>query len=158
IADMIGPGILGEWVAPGERNVSDPTEYLKVDGNRVKPRNGRLSFRFAEAMEEITYLDHVRLLAVDHPSDVAIYPNEYFASQPPFPEFKVITSRNARPPLEARDDRGRNVLAELLHRDRRYADGFESLAFAGFTEPHYLELNLGEIRAGNPVRLLMHGF
>jgi hypothetical protein len=67
ISDIIGPGILGEWVSPGERNTSDPTEYLKVDGNLVKPRNGRLSFKFAEAMEEITYLDQVRLVAIDHP-------------------------------------------------------------------------------------------
>ena len=67
IADMIGPGIVGHWVAPGERNIPDPTEYLKVDGSRIKPRNGRISFRFAEVMEELTYLDHVRLIAVDHP-------------------------------------------------------------------------------------------
>jgi hypothetical protein len=85
------------WVQ-GERNIPDPTEYLKVDGSRVKPRNGKLSFRIAEVMEEVTYLDHVRLLAVDHPSDTVVNPNEYFASLPPFPEFKVITTRNARPP------------------------------------------------------------
>jgi len=30
-----------------------------------------------------------RLLAVDHPDDVDVYPNEYFASNPPYPEFKV---------------------------------------------------------------------
>ena len=114
IADMIGPGIVGHWVAPGERNIPDPTEYLKIDGSRVKPRNGRLSFRFAEVMEELTYLDHVRLLAVDHPSDVTVHPNEYFASQPPFPVFKVIESRNARLPAAARDDAGRDVLTDAV--------------------------------------------
>jgi len=158
ISDMIGPGILGEWVAPGERNISDPNEYLKVEGSVVKPKNGRLSFRFAEVMEEITYLDHVRLLAVDHPSDTAVYPNEYFASQPPFPEFQVISSRDGRPPFHARDDRGRNVLPELLQRDRRYVSDFDALPFTGFTKLHYLELDLGEIREGEPLRLLMHGF
>ncbi|HYU23128.1 MAG TPA: FG-GAP-like repeat-containing protein, partial [Candidatus Dormibacteraeota bacterium] len=30
IADMIGPGVVGHWVAPGERDVPDPDEYLKV--------------------------------------------------------------------------------------------------------------------------------
>src|SRR4029077_19499923 len=29
IADMIGPGVVGHWVAPGERDVPDPDEYLK---------------------------------------------------------------------------------------------------------------------------------
>ena len=158
IADMIGPGIVGHWVAPGERNIPDPTEYLKVDGSRVKPRNGRLSFRFAEVMEELTYLDHVRLLAVDHPSDVAVHPNEYFASQPPFPAFKVIESRNARPPAAARDEAGRDVLPMLLNRDRRYVTGFDPIQFGGFAKLHYLELDLGTIHAGGPLRLLMQGF
>ena len=158
ISDIIGPGILGEWVSPSERNISDPTEYLKVDGNLVKPKNGRLSFRFAEAMEEITYLDQVRLLAIDHPTDVVVHPNEYFASQPPFPEFKVVVSRNARPPLAARDDHGRNVLPELLKRDRRYVAGFDSLPFHGFTKMHYLELDLGKIETRDSLRLVMHGF
>jgi cytochrome c-type biogenesis protein CcmH/NrfG len=158
IADMIGPGIVGHWVAPGERNIPDPTEYLKVDGSRVKPRNGRLSFRFAEVMEELTYLDQVRLLAVDHPSDVTVHPNEYFASQPPFPEFKVIESRNARPPAAARDDAGHDVLPVLLHRDRRHVTGFDPMQFAGFAKLHYLELDLGAIHPGGPLRLLMQGF
>ncbi len=30
IADMIGPGVVGHWVAPGERDVPDSDEYLKV--------------------------------------------------------------------------------------------------------------------------------
>jgi len=158
IADMIGPGIVGHWVAPGERNVPDPTEYLKIDGSRVKLRDGRLSLRFAEVMEELTYLDHVRLLAVDHPSDVTVHPNEYFASQPPFPAFKVIESRQARLPAAARDDRGRDVLPMLVEKDRRYVTGFDATQFGGFAELHFLELDLGAPHAGGPLRLLMQGF
>lgn len=158
IADMIGPGIVGHWEGPGRRNTSDPTEYMKVDGSRVTPRNGKLSFRFAEVMEELTYLDHVRLLAADHPRDAAVYPNEYFASQPPFPEFKVIASRNARPPAAARDGRGRDVLPMLLNSDRRYVEGFDPIQFGGFAKMHYLELDLGRIDANRPLRLIMRGF
>jgi hypothetical protein len=158
LSDIIGPGVVGEWVGPGERNIPDPTEYLKVDGSRVKPRNGKLSFRIAEVMEEVTYLDHVRLLAVDHPSDTVVNPNEYFASQPPFPEFKVVTTRNARPPRAARDDAGRDVLPLLLNRDRQYVTGFASLPYIGYAKMHYLELDPGPIDANSPLRLIMHGF
>jgi hypothetical protein len=87
-----------------------------------------------------------------------VNPNEYFAIQPPFPEFKVVVSRNARPPLAARDDHGRNVLPELLKRDRSYVAGFDSLPFHGFTKMHYLELDLGKIETSNSLRLVMHGF
>jgi tetratricopeptide (TPR) repeat protein len=158
VSDIIGPGIVGEWIAPGERNIPDPTEYLKIDGALVKPKSGRMSFRFAEVMEELTYLDHVRLLAIDHPSDVIVNPNEYFASAPPFPEFKVVTTRNARTPRAASDDRGRDVLPLLLHRDRKYVAGFESLPYVGYAKMHYLELDLGAVDSRAPLRLIMHGF
>jgi hypothetical protein len=158
ISDMIGPGIVGHWVGPGETNTPDPTEYLRIDGRHVKLRNGRLSFRFAEVMEELVYLDQVRLTAIDHPADVDVYPNEHFASAPPFPEFKIIASRNARPPRSAHDGEGRNVLPELLDRDRRYVTGFASIQFPGFSKMHYLELELPDTYTAGPLRLLMHGF
>ncbi|PYS21886.1 MAG: hypothetical protein DMG11_27380, partial [Acidobacteria bacterium] len=158
ISDMIGPGIVGHWVAPGETNVPDPTEYLRIEGRHVQPRNGRLSFRFAEVMEELVYLDHVRLAAIDHPADVDVYPNEYFASAPPFPEFRIIASRNARPPRSARDGEGRDVLPQLLWRDRRYVTAFDPIQFPGFSKMHYLELGLPETYMAGPLRLLMHGF
>lgn len=158
VTDAIGAGILGHWVAPGQRNVSDPTEYIRVRGAMVQPRDGMLSFRLAEPMEEIVYLDQVRLLAVDHPAGVEVYPHEYFAAAPPFPEFEVIAAPNARPPAGAWDDRGRDVLDRLRAIDRRYVDGFEEAPFRGFADMHSLELELGDIDTRGPVRLLMHGF
>src|SRR5205823_4145473 len=79
IADMIGPGVVGHWIAPGERDVPDPTEYLKVSGKSLQPRDGKLSFRFLEPMEETVYLDQVKLLAIDHPPRFNVFPNERFA-------------------------------------------------------------------------------
>jgi tetratricopeptide (TPR) repeat protein len=160
ISDMIGSAVVGHWVGPDERNVPDPTEYLKVSGSLIKARNRRLSFRFMEPMEEVVYLDQVRLLAVDHPADYDVYPNEYFASNPPFPEFKVIAAKesNVRLPAGAWDEHGRNVLPHLLHRDHDYVTGFKLLNYSGYTEPHSLELDLGEPYEGGTLRLLMHGF
>lgn len=158
ITDAIGAGIAGHWVAPGQRNVSDPTEYIRVDGDIVRARDGRLSFRLSEPMEELVYLDQVRLFALDHPADAEVYPNEYFASGPPFPSFEIIASRDAHPPLGAWDEDGVDVLPSLLEQDRLYVTGFESLPFHGLAETHSLELDLGPIEGTKPVRLLMRGF
>jgi Tfp pilus assembly protein PilF len=158
LADMIGPGIVGHWIAPGQHDVPDPDEYLKVNGSQVALRDGRISFRMVEPMEELDYLDRVRLLAVDHPADVEVYPNEYFASNPPFPEFKVIASRAAHPPAGAWDDRGRDVLPLLLERDRKYVMDFAPAPYQGFAAMHTLTLDLGEWDASRPLRLLMDGF
>jgi hypothetical protein len=193
IADAIGPGIVGHWVAPGQRNVSDPTEYLRIPGASLRPRPGpggapRLSVRFLEPMEELVYLDQLRLLAVDHPAGADVHPNErFYASGPPFPDGRVIATRpaasparpGARWPAAARDHRGRDVLPLLTHRDRRYVTGFADLPYKGFAEMHWIELDLGDsvapashrffskaALAGEPqptgetpaLRLLLHGY
>ncbi|HEX3121293.1 MAG TPA: FG-GAP-like repeat-containing protein, partial [Candidatus Acidoferrum sp.] len=127
IADMIGPGVVGHWVAPNERDVPDPDEYLKVAANSLKPnKNGLLSFRFMEPMEETVYLDQVRLLAIDHPSNYNVFPNERFANNPPFPEFKVIatSASTSHAPAGAWDDKGRDVLPLLAKHDRKYVTQF----------------------------------
>jgi tetratricopeptide (TPR) repeat protein len=158
IADMIGPGVVGHWVAPGERDVPDPDEYLKVPAKSVQPKNGLLSFRFMEPMEETVYLDHVRLVAVDHPPNIEVNPNERFVSAPPFPEFRVIATQNARLATAASNDRGRDVLSLLAKRDRKYVTDFEDLPFAGFAKLHWIELDLGEWNPQKPLRLLLDGY
>src|SRR5690242_230414 len=158
IADMIGPGVVGHWIAPNERDVPDPNEYLKVAAKSARPRDGILSFRFLEPMEETVYLDQVRLLAVDHPASYDVYPNERFVSAPPFPEFRVIPSRDARPPLGAWDDRGRDVLSLLSERDRKYVTDFPGLPFTGFAKLHWVELDLGQWDSAKPLRLIIDGY
>ena len=116
---------------------------------------GTLSFRFMEPLEEAVYLDQVRLLAVDHPAGVDVYPNEYFASNPPYPEFKVVASRNAQPPAGAWDEHGHNLLPDLLA--HRYVGDFGHTQFQGFAQPHTLTLDLGETYSGGPLWLLLHG-
>ncbi len=158
IADMIGPGVVGHWVAPGERDVPDPDEYLKVPARSVKARNGLLSLRFMEPMEETVYLDQVRLMAIDHPAAYEVFPNERFVSAPPFPEFQVIASRDAHTPIGAWDDRGNDVLALISQRDRKYVTSFEDLPFAGFAKLHWIELDLGAWDAQKPLRLIIDGY
>jgi Flp pilus assembly protein TadD len=158
IADMIGPGVVGHWVAPGERDVPDPTEYLKVPAKSAQPRDGMLSFRFLEPMEETVYLDQVELLAIDHPASYDVYPNERFAATPPFPEFGVVPTRNARAPLAAWDERGHDVQQLLAKRDRKYVAGFDELPFVGFARLHWVELDLGEWNPRLPLRLILDGY
>ena len=157
VADMLGAGVVGHWVGPGQRDVPRPVEYIKIDHNAIHEKDGKLSFRFMEPLEEAVYLDQTRLLAVDHPADLDVYPNEYFASNPPYPPFKVVVSKSkdARPPAGALDEHGHNVLPDLLA--RRYFGDFALTQFQGFANPHSLVLDLGEAYRGGPLWLLLHG-
>jgi hypothetical protein len=158
LADMIGPGIVGHWIAPNQHNTPDPEEYFKVAGSQVEAKDGLLQFRMVEPMEELDYLDQARLIAVDHPSDVEVYPNERFATNPPFPQFKVIASFEAHPLLGAWDDRGHNLLPLLVERDHKYVTGFADAPYAGFAAMHTIELDIGPWDPSRPLRLLMDGF
>jgi Tfp pilus assembly protein PilF len=164
IGDMLGAGVVGHWAGTSHetvstvvRNIARPTESIKLDRSSLREKDGKLSFRFMEPLEESVYLDQVKLLAVDHPAAVDVYPNEYFASNPPYPPFKVVfsNSNDARPPAGAWDEHDHNVLPDLLA--HRYFGDFKVLPFMGFTEPHSLELDLGEAYRGGPLWLLMHG-
>jgi|HubBroStandDraft_6_1064221.scaffolds.fasta_scaffold00024_58 tetratricopeptide (TPR) repeat protein len=155
VADMLGAGVVGHWVGPGQRDVPRPVEYIKIDRNAIREKDGKLSFRFMEPLEEAVYLDQVRVLAVDHPADLDVYPNEYFASNPPYPPFKVVISRDARPPAGAWDEHGHNVLPDLLA--HRYVGDFALTQFQGFAQTHSLVLDLGEAYRGGPLWLLLHG-
>jgi len=155
VGDMLGAGVVGHWVGPGQRDLPRPVEYIKIDRNSIREKNGKLSFRFMEPLEEAVYLDQVRVLAVDHPADLEVYPNEYFASNPPYPPFKVVVSRDARPPAGAWDEHGHNVLPDLLA--RRYFGDFALTQFQGFARPHSLILDLDEAYRGGPLWLLLHG-
>ncbi|MGA9528332.1 MAG: FG-GAP-like repeat-containing protein [Terriglobales bacterium] len=170
VGDMLGAGVIGHWISSGktaagngsigpvvERNIPRPTEAIKIDRNALIEKGGKLSFRFMEPLEESVYLDEAKLLAVDHPKDLDVYPNEYFASNPPYPPFKVVFSdvNDAHPPAAAWDEHGHNVLPDLLA--HRYFGDFKVLPFLGFAEPHSLELDLGAPYDGGPLWLLMHG-
>jgi tetratricopeptide (TPR) repeat protein len=157
VADMLGAGVVGHWIGPGQRDVPRPVEYIEIDRNAIREKEGKFSFRFMEPLEEAVYLDQVRVLAVDHPADVDVYPNEYFASNPPYPEFKVVVSNRAdtRPPAGAWDEHGHNVLPDLLA--HRYFGDFALTQFQGFARPHSLTLDLGEPYHGGPLWLLLHG-
>jgi tetratricopeptide (TPR) repeat protein len=155
VGDMLGAGVVGHWIGPNQRDIPRPTEYIKVPRDSVREKDGKLSFRFMEPLEEAVYLDQVKLLAVDHPGTVDVFPNEYFASNPPHTPFKIVYSRDARPPVAARDEHGHDVLPDLLA--HRYFGDFDVTKFQGFTKPHSLELDLGEAYRGGPLWLLMHG-
>ncbi len=159
VSDVIGAGVVGHWMSPTAYNRPDSNEWTKVDGALLRPRNGLLSLRFGEPMEEINYVDQLRLVAIDHPADTEAYPDEKFLSEPPFASGKpVLASGQARLPAAATDDRGRDALPALRERDHRYLRDFTNLSYAGFANPHTLTLDLGPLDHRNPVRLFLSGY
>ena len=158
ITDVIGAAVVGHWFTPARRNTPNPGEWIKIDGANVEPVNGKVSLRFMEPMEEVNYIDQLRLLAVDHPDNIEVNPDERFLDDPPFASGRVVSSAGARPPAAAWDGEGRDVLALLSRRDRLFASGFTPLPYDGFANLHSLTLDLGAVAPNAPLRLLMTGY
>ncbi|MGP8252494.1 MAG: FG-GAP-like repeat-containing protein [Terracidiphilus sp.] len=158
VTDVIGAAVVGHWFTPARRNIPNPGEWIKIDGGNVGLVNGKVSLRFMEPMEEVNYTDQLRLVAVDHPANVDVNPDERFLDDPPFASGRVIASQGARLPVGAWDGEGRGVLDTLSRRDHQFASGFTTLPYDGFANLHALTLDLGEVRADAPLRLLMTGY
>ncbi|WP_254062088.1 FG-GAP-like repeat-containing protein [Acidobacterium sp. S8] len=159
VSDVIGAAVVGHWVSPTSTNRADPDEWVKVDGSQLKARNGYFSLRFGEPMEEINYIDQLRLIAVDHPAGTEVYPDERFLDEPPFASGSaVVASPQTREVAGAWDNQGRDVLDLLSKRDHKYVRDFTNLKYAGYANMHTLTLDLGEWSSQNPLRLFMHGF
>ncbi len=155
VTDFMGGGEMGHLDAPGVYNKPDPDEYVRISGDLLRERNGRYELRVTNELEEALFLDHVQLIAVAHPQDTEIYPNEGL-TEPPQP-FKIYSTRNARPPLAAVDDHGHDVLSRISRVDREYPDDFQLQPIRGYAKDHELTLTLPP----NPsprTRLLLTGW
>jgi tetratricopeptide (TPR) repeat protein len=159
ISDVIGAAVIGHWVSPTATNENDPDEWIKVDGDDLKAHNGLYNLRFGEPMEEINYIDQVRLVAVDHPEGTEVYPDERFLSERPFASGKtVVVSPSAHLLAGAWDDQGQSVLPLLAKVDHHYVRNFRNLSYDGYANTHSLTLDLGGWTPRHPLRLLMHGY
>ncbi len=97
VTDVIGAAVVGHWFTPTRRNIPNPGEWIKVDGDQLAIVNGKLSLRFIEPMEEVNYIDQLRLVAVDHPENVEVNPDERFLDDPPFASGRVVASARRAP-------------------------------------------------------------
>ena len=158
VTDTIGAAVVGHWFTPSRRNIPDPDEWVKVEGSQLAEVGGRLSLRFTEPMEEVNYIDQLRLRAIDHPEGTEVYPDERFLDEPPFASGGVIVSKAAHLPIGAWDNEGRSVLDLLSARDHKFVGDFTKLPYDGFAKLHSLELELGSVQNGAPLRLLLTGY
>jgi tetratricopeptide (TPR) repeat protein len=158
VTDVIGAAVVGHWFTPTRRNTPNPSEWIKVDAADVAQVNGKVSVRFMEPMEEVNYLDQLRMVAVDHPDDVEVNPDERFLDNPPFASGRVVASSGLRLPVNAWDGEGHGVLEQLSRSDHQFASGFKTLPYDGFANLHALTLDLGTTESNAPLRLVMTGY
>ena len=156
ITDVLGVAPLGASSGDGDYFPVDHDEYIQIPGEALAVRDGRYEVRITEELREVSYLDAVHLIAVDHPAGVEIFTNDKFKS-PPFPDFRLFGVARRIYPRAARDGEGRDVLPRLLARDATYPDGFRHNS-AGVAELHTLDLDFTGAAADGRAVLILSGW
>ncbi len=158
VTDFLGGGALGESGPDGSIRPPRPEESVKIEPGRLVPKDGQYVLKIAEPMDEVLYLDHLRLDAIDHPPGTVVYPDERFVLGPPEPSQKLLAFRTRHLPKAATDHAGRDVTALVRDRDGRTVDGFAPRAWLGYAEDHALALDFGELPAGGHWHLVLAGW
>ncbi len=152
------------WAAPlglqQAEGVFAPTrewEYIKIDGDKLQAQDGEYVLKVTEELWEATYLDEVKLIAVDHPQGTQIFSNEK-VGPPNVTQFKIHGARDVRVPISARNQDGLDLLPLLRTQDKNYARAFGARIKQGLTSEHFIEFNLGDIKDPANVTLFMVGW
>ncbi len=156
ITDVLGVAPLGASSGDGNYFPVDHDEYIQIPGSALKVENGKYQIHITEELHEVSYLDKVQLIAVDHPSGTNIYTNDKFKS-PPYPEFRLFGARSEIHPVHATDDHGEDVTARLERADKIYPDRFAHDS-AGVAQLHTLDLDFGKAAPENRAALVLNGW
>jgi tetratricopeptide (TPR) repeat protein len=156
LTDVLGVAPLGASSGDGHYFPVDHDEYVQIPGEAMVPRNGNYEVRITEELREVSYLDRIQLIAVDHPAATSLYTNDKFKS-PPFPEFRLFGVTDRIYPKSARDDNGADVLPAVLHKDGHYPDSF-SRDYTGVAALHHLDLDFGAAAPSNKAVLILSGW
>jgi len=131
--------------------------HLVIPGKVLVPRGGRYSLQFTNELWEAPYLDEVELWCIDHPKGVELYTNQRI---PPVADgdLRLVLTANRYMPRAAHDHQGRDVLQQVARKDGVFVGGFERRRYVGLAEPHYLELDLGDLSGARSAALVLTGW
>ncbi len=139
VSDFAGVGGLGYFSAPDQYAPPQPLEHVKIEPEQLIERNGLYELRACEPMEEVAYIDRLELVAVDHPANLAVYPDERLAITGPAPTHRLLCPADPLFPVAAFAPDGSDCVEQLRKVDRVYAyQPNLDRRFYGFCEPHSL--------------------
>ena len=137
-------------------NVMQTEDWLKIRGDQLKPKDGKLNLSITAELWETHFFDHVGLMSVDHAPDTEIWVDERMAF--PQPLLKVYATKKPVP-VCAWDDKRQDVSALTRERDGKYLANFERGGFQGVTNDHWVEFEVPEsMPQSGPLYLIANGW
>ena len=121
VSDFLGVGGMGYAIGPGEYSEPRPWENLLLPIGAVQPRDGRISIKLTEPMEEAAYFDAIRMVAYDVPPGWSMTIDDRMAILGPKPTGRTVLYREIAEPVQAFNERGEDVTEAMMAADLRAA-------------------------------------
>lgn len=158
VTDFLGAGALGECGPDGSVRPPRGEESVLIGPGRMRPKNGELILKIAEPMDEVLYLDHLRLAVIDHPPTTVVLPDERFVFSGPQPTQKLLSFASQHRPIKAVDHTGKDVMSAIIKTDRQAVDNFKTRSWLGYAEEHTLTLDFGSLPKADRWHLVLSGW
>jgi len=158
VTDFMWSTPLGMYInAQNKGGFLQTTEWVRVRGDQLVPRDGHYEMRVNANLWETHYFDHISLRVVDHPADTEVFVDERFALEPTRPA--VHLTGPTRPVERAWDHRGTDATEAVRAVDGNYLDRAGRGLYQGITNDHWVEVDLGAgAPTSGPVWLVASGW
>jgi hypothetical protein len=126
-----------------------PYDYIKLDSTQLQPVNGFYNFKITEMSNEIFYLDSVKMIAVDHPTNVNVFSTASTFIYNLTGQGTIYTvSDNLATPVSAVNGTGQNVLPLISTLDQHFTTGTR-------WQWQSLTLNLGDLSGAKQINMVV---
>jgi len=157
VTDLLGAGAIGEQGPGGTVRPPRPTESLWIEpkGNVSPGKPIRISL--AEPMDEVMYLDQVKLQVVDLPEGWTATADERFVFSGPQPSGSLLVFPVTKYPKWAKKLDGRDCTEELSKRDGIFPRDYPLRSWLGFADNHGWEMAFESLdqKPGDRVYLIL---
>ena len=139
-------------------SVTQTEDWVRITGKQLVPKDGSYDLRITAELWETHFLDHISLMAVDHPSDLSVWVDERFA--PGQRPALTVHATSALHPLErVWDDSGHDVSDLVASQDGLYLGAFEPGVYQGVTRDHFVEFDINaDVSPDTSVWLVSQGW
>jgi hypothetical protein len=142
----------------------NPRDYVKLDKNQLATKtingNSYYDMVISQEWDELFYLDSATLVVVDHPVGTDAYTTmTNYLNKGSTGQIYTVNTTNVLSPVAATNEKGQNVLPDILKADGIYTPGnnvFESSAWNNVTL-NQLTLDLGNLSSAQQIKLVMTG-
>ncbi len=137
----------------------NPYDYVKLDKDLLTAKNGYFDMVLSQQWDELYYLDQAQLLVVDHPVGTDAYMSmTSYLSDGSTGKVYTVGNQNILSPVSATNEKGENVLAQLLTKDGVFTPGINGYdSVWNNITLNQLTLDLGNLSGVPATKLVISG-